>query len=153
LSLGTAYVGSQSVASAKLTVLPGDVQFQVNATDVRSTSPTGGDYNPNATGPDLTLIQRIRITDSANGPSGTDEGTAQEIDYPVSVDCADTSNPAVGATCSVATTANAVLPGSVAAGKSSIWQTFRLRVYDSGPNGTRDDSDDTLFLQQGIFAP
>jgi hypothetical protein len=32
-------------------------------------------------------------------------------------------------------------------------QVFRLRLNDSGPNGIRNDSDDMLFAQQGVFVP
>lgn len=161
-TVGVAHVGSQSVESAKLTVIPGDlgtapndadVRFEANATDIRSSSATGTDYNPNPGGADLTLVPRLRITDTANGASASDPGTATDLDFPVPVDCANTVSPGIGATCSVNTTANAVMPGVVVEGRSSIWQTFRLRVTDSGVDGQRANGDDRLFLQQGIFAP
>jgi hypothetical protein len=146
-------VGSQSVDSAKLTAIPGDVRFEASATDIRSSSATGADYNPNASGADLTVVTRLRITDTSNGASASDPGTTSDLDFAVPVDCANTGDPGIGATCSVDMTANAVIPGSVVAGKGSIWQAFRLRVNDSGADGQRDTVDDKLFLQQGIFAP
>src|SRR5207244_3991264 len=88
----TAHLGTQAVASASLGAVVGDpstpvntadATIQVNATDVRGTSPTGPDYNPNAGGPDLTLAIRWRLTDFVNGTSGTDPGSTTDLDYTV----------------------------------------------------------------------
>ena len=35
----------------------------------------------------------------------------------------------------------------------ALIQVFGLRVYDSGANGTRGDSDDKIFAGQGIYIP
>jgi hypothetical protein len=162
VTLGVAHVGAQAIGSARFTTVPGDpttpaddadVAIAAGLTDVRSGSPTGADYDPNTSGPDLTLIARLRITDLANGPGGTDAGTAAEVDFAVPVDCEPTTDPAKGSACDADTTADAVMPGFVKEGKNAVLQVFRVRVNDSGSNGLRGDSDDMLFQQQGIFLP
>jgi hypothetical protein len=156
-----ARVGTQAQGSARLDVTPGDlstaadeadVAIQSSFTDVRSGSPTGSDYNPNAGGPDLTLLSRFRITDYANGAGANEAGTTSDLDFQVPVDCTDTA-AAVGATCAVNTTADAVMPGTIQEGRRTVIEVFRLRLNDSGANGTRGDSDDKLFAQQGEYLP
>jgi hypothetical protein len=149
------------VGSASLTVVPGnfltaaneaDVQFQVSTTDVRSTSVLGPDYNPVATGPDLTFNARIRITDSNNGPGATDPGTTTDTTFPIPVDCVTTAS-ADGSNCSANTTSNAISPGSVVEGKDEVIQAFRFFLADAGPDAIRGNADDKFFEQQGFFAP
>ena len=160
-TLGVAHLGAQSTGTASLDVVPGDpstvaneanVSIAATLTDVRSGSVTGADYTPNAGGPDLTLVAKLRISDLSNG-SQNDPGTATDVDFPVSVDCAATPDPSVGATCSVNTTANAVMPGLVVEDHQAVVQIFRVRVNDAGANGVPADSDDRLFAQQGVFLP
>jgi hypothetical protein len=155
-----AHLGSQSVASATLTAVPGDLTtaadeadlaVQLSATDVRSIQ-GGGDYTPSA-GTDVTLVERLRLSDAFNGPSQNDAGTANDFDFPVGADCAATPDPAVGSTCSVSTSADAVTPGSIREGREMVLQSFRLRLNDSGANGTRGDADDRAFAQQGVYVP
>jgi hypothetical protein len=161
VTTGTAHVGANNVSSASITVVPGnfltaaneaDIQYVVSATDVRSTSKTGPDYNPNASGPDLTFDARLRITDSRNGTGQTDAATMVDIGFGVPVDCVVTGG-SDGSNCNVNTTANAVNPGSIVEGKDMVIQAFRYFLKDSGPNGIRGDVDDKLFEQQGWFSP
>jgi hypothetical protein len=158
---GVAHVGAANVSSATITVIPGnfttvaneaDVRYQVSATDIRSTSPTGPEYNPVAGGPDMTLDARIRITDSNNGATATDPATAVELGFPIPVDCVTTGGPD-GSNCTADTTANAVSPGSVKEGKDEIIQTFRILLEDAGPDNIRGNSDDKFMEQQGYFVP
>jgi hypothetical protein len=157
-----AQVGSQSVGSARLSEVAGDITtaaneadiaFAANVTDVRSGSPTGADYDPNPSGPDMTLLARFRMTDSANGASGTDRATTIDFDFAVPVDCQGTALPTVGSTCSTNTSANAVVAGSASEGSDAIVQVFRIRLNDAGVDGIRGNGDDTLFEQQGVFVP
>jgi Bacterial pre-peptidase C-terminal domain len=157
----TAFVGSDSVASAQLAVVPGDlttpadeadVSFAIDATDVRAGGPSGPDYDPSAT-PDMTFSTRLRMTDSSNGPSGADPATTTDLEFPVPVSCTATADSSVGSTCIAATTADALQPGSIEEGRQAVLQVFRLRLTDAGPNGVRGDADDRLFAQQGIFVP
>ncbi|MGH3368690.1 MAG: hypothetical protein ACRDPR_01690, partial [Nocardioidaceae bacterium] len=159
---GFAHVGNQSAGFAELEVVTGDpgttadeadVTFDVGLSDVRSTSPTGGDYNPNASGPDLTLVQRLRITDSDNGPGANETGTTVDLDFAVPVDCTGTSDTAVGSNCAAATSADAVQAGAIKEGNRMVVSVFRVKLNDSGPNASRGDGDDRLFQQQGIYIP
>jgi hypothetical protein len=157
-----ARIGGQSVGSVSLTVQPGDrftaadeadISINVNMTDVRSGSETGADYNPNVSGPDMTFVSRMRLTDYYNGATQVVAGTATETDFAVPVDCVDTTDTAVGATCGTNTTAEALMPGFAPEGKRTIINMFRARLNDAGVNGVRGDSDDKLFAQQGYYVP
>ena len=161
-----ARVGASSVASASFTVVPdnttttpdeSDVSLVTSLTDVQSLA--GGDYNPNASGTDLTEITKLRLTDTAScAPAPCTAtydkpATGTDLDFSVPIDCAGTPNPAVGATCAVNTTANTLMPGFAKQGRRAVLQAFRVRVNDSGANGIRGDSDDRLFAQEGLFTP
>jgi hypothetical protein len=37
--------------------------------------------------------------------------------------------------------------------KATVLEMFRTRVNDAGANGIRNDADDRLFAQQGIYIP
>ena len=50
--------------SADLAVISGDVQLGASLTDVQTAG--GADYNPNPGGADMTIVERLRITDRAN---------------------------------------------------------------------------------------
>jgi hypothetical protein len=157
-------VGDQSTGSAALAAVPGDadpnngdqadVQVSANISDVRTAS--GSDYNPNPTGPDMTMAVRLRITDtlSCTGCPGpfNQPATATEYDFQVPIDCVDSADGTVGATCTADTSADAITPGIISEGRKSILQAFRIRVNDAGLNGNRGDGDDRLFEQQGFFA-
>jgi hypothetical protein len=153
-------LGAASQSSAGLTVNPGDtdpttgnqadVGISANLTDIQAAA--GGDYNPNASGPDLTALTSLRLTDKANGYGGL-AGTAKEFDFKVPVDCSGTTDPSVGSTCTANTTANALIPGFVQEQRQTVVQAFRVRIDDSGPNGIRGDSDDGIFATQGVFVP
>jgi uncharacterized repeat protein (TIGR01451 family) len=154
--LGVAQVGPRGGASAYLqSYVPQfvgtDVLIRANASDIQTQ--TQGDYNPNASGPDVALTARIRITDQLNGPSQNRPGTVVDFDFPVPADCAPTSDTHVGSACSVDTTANAVLPRAIQENKQMVIQTFTLRLVDSGPDGVNGNSDDALFAQEGLYFP
>jgi hypothetical protein len=71
----------------------------------------------------------------------------------VPVDCQATTDPAIGATCSASTSANAITPGIVKEAKDMVVQSFRVRLNDSGQDGVRNNSDDKAFAMQGIYIP
>ena len=136
----------------KLDIDEADVSVATTITDVRAGDPTGPDYNPNPSGPDLTLAVKLRLTDLFNGSSQADPATATDFDLVVPVDCVDTAG-SDGATCSANTSAEALTPGFVGENHRTILQGFRLRVNDAGADGIRGNSDDKLFEQQGFFEP
>jgi hypothetical protein len=93
----------------------------------------------------------LRITDRDYSPP--DSGTTKNNPVPVTVPCAATASPAIGSTCAVSTSFNAVVPGSVKTGRRAIWQVSPVKLYDGGTSGTAGASDATLFEDEGIFAP
>ena len=160
-TLAVAHVGTAGIGSAQMAVTPGDVNtaadeanvsFTVNATDVRATSPTGPDYSPNASGADMTLVTKFRLTDLLNGGAASSQGTATDFDFGIPVDCATTVGTE-GSNCAASTTADAVSPGMIKEGRSTVMQSFRVRLNDSGPDNVRGNADDRLFEQQGILEP
>jgi hypothetical protein len=153
--------GPSSVASADYTVLPGnsatpadeaDVTIALAATDIRDRT-TAGDYLPNPAGADVTLVAKLRISDTYNGSSLDDPATVADLDFRVPVGCTGTASGSVGATCNLTTSADAVTPGSILEQNSMVLQTFRARLNDSGANGSPGDGDDRAFAQQGIYVP
>jgi dipeptidyl aminopeptidase/acylaminoacyl peptidase len=155
-----AAVGGSSQSSAQMSVTPGDtdptngnqanVTLSASLTDIQAVA--GGDYNPNATGADLTAVTRLRFTDKANGYGGL-PATATEYDFRVPIYCSSTSKHSIGSTCTTNTTANSLIPGLIQEQEQIVVQAFRVRIDDSGANGIRGDSDDRIFATQGFFVP
>jgi dipeptidyl aminopeptidase/acylaminoacyl peptidase len=155
-----AHFGASSVGAANFTVVPGDadatngdqanVTLAASLTDVRT--PAGADYVPNPSGPDLTEVTRLRFTDKANNYGGA-SATATEYDFRVPIECAATSDPSLGSSCSVSTSADSLLPGFITEQRQTVIQAFRVRVDDAGTNGTTGDSDDRIFAMQGVYIP
>jgi len=158
--------GANMIGSVRLKVCPvpgctaPDVNIQASTTDVRCRPgvATCGSAN-NADGADYTgeVLGNVtlRITDKYSGASHTDPATVTDTSLAVTIPCAATdTDPSKGASCSVTTTANSVLPGSVTAGKRAIWEFGRVEVYDGGPDGDADTTaDNAVFLTQGVFVP
>jgi plastocyanin len=131
---------------------PEDVKIVTSVTDVRNQSGLS-DYSG-----ELQANPTIRITDrfnSANPPTQpfADSATTVDIPFPVTVACAPTMSDTIGSTCSVATTANSVLAGAVNDAVRTIWQLGQIRVFDGGSDGVASTSGNTLFMNEGIFAP
>lgn len=128
---------ANSVGSVLLAVMPGDVRESVSLTDVRNHGNLD-DYTGN-----LQQTAAVRITDRVNGP-GDDQATVQDLPFGATVPCGATADPAVGATCSLATTYNALTPGTVAAGDRAIWQLGQVQLLDATG---------VPFASQGVFVP
>ena len=99
----------------------------------------------------------LRMTDRWNAVAaggGTDAGTGQSVSLARSFPCAPTASTGTGSSCTLSTTANAIVPGLVLDTKRAIWQMDQVQVYDGGPDGDADTTaGDTLFAVQGIFVP
>ncbi|MGH3371334.1 MAG: hypothetical protein ACRDPR_15200, partial [Nocardioidaceae bacterium] len=157
-----AAVGSQNTGNASMAVVPGnqvtaadeaDISYTGSITDVRAVNATGADYNPNPSGPDLTLLTRARLVDLQNSPPANSAATTTDLDLPgVPIDCVSTVGPE-GSNCNLATSADAVLAGAVKESQQTVVQVFRVRVNDSGSDGIRGNANDVLFAQQGIYIP
>jgi hypothetical protein len=124
-----------------------DVKVNFSLTDVRRRSDLT-DY----TG-ELQLIPTLRVTDKLNGTAPTENGTTLDVPFPVTVACTATGNTAIGAACSLNTTADAVLPGVVREQKRTIWQLGAVRVEDGGPDGVAATADNSVFATQGVYIP
>ena len=128
----------------------GDEEFQVSISDVRQKT-TLLDYSG-----EIEARVTLRITDRWNGlcPGCPQPGTATDLPFSFAVPCATTPAGGIGSTCSVTTTANAVLPGAARESKRSVWGLGRFELYDGGPDGDADTPSATRsFAVQGLFAP
>jgi Tol biopolymer transport system component len=132
---------------------PADVKITFALKDVRS-KPDLSDY----TG-ELRVTENWRITDQNNGPigggGGTDPGTNTDLDFPpLNVTCAATADTTVGSTCNATSSANAIVLGSIQAGKRMNSELGQVQVNDGGADGVAaTEGDNTLFMDQGVFAP
>jgi hypothetical protein len=150
---------SNSVGFIRTSVIPDDqdtgadetdVVLAAQITDVRS-KPTLADYNGTLQG-----NAQIRITDRNNTPApggGTDAATMVDIPFPFNLPCAATADPAVGGTCTVNSSYNAVMPGTVSRLNRAVVGMDQFRVIDGGADGDVVSPPNTLFAVQGIFVP
>jgi uncharacterized repeat protein (TIGR01451 family) len=137
---------------------PHEVAIGASITDVRCGSGVSTCGNTNlAAGPDysgqLRLELPVRITDRFNGTGGGLPGTVQDTSIFAPMACTQSSSNQIGSTCSVSTTANALLPGSVISGQRSIWALQGLRVLDGGPDGVASTAGNGVFATQGVLVP
>jgi hypothetical protein len=138
--------------SVEYTTVVGNSATPANEADVKIAVDILGVLNKAGLTPysgELSADAGLRITDKNNtpDPGGTGAGTVQDTSFPVTVPCTSGS-------CSVATTANAVRPGSVLEGKRAIWELGQVQVYDGGVDGLASTTaDNTLFMDQGVFVP
>ena len=166
LTLGTPDAngaGANSVGSILLRVKatsPEDVLINSTITDVRCQPATSASVCNSANGTDgpdysgqLQGNATIRISDHYNGPSLNEAATVVDIPFPVNGQCANTTATTVGGTCTTATTANAVVPGSVKDTQRAVVEVGQLQIFDGGASGVAGAADATLFEVQGIFIP
>ena len=138
-----------------------DILLSISVTDVRCKVSTTACGSANAgDGPDYTgEVQgnvNVRITDHFNAVAaggGTDPATVVDIPYPTTTPCAATASTAIGATCSVSTSANAAVPGSVKDGKRFIMEFGQRVINDGGSDGVVNTSPNSLFEVQGLWVP
>ena len=124
-----------------------DVGLDFDLTDVRNKGDLL-DY----TG-ELEASALVRITDRDNG-AGSDPGTVADFPYAFTVPCSATTATNVGSTCSITTTADSLVPGTIKEGERSIWEFGQLAVLDGGTDGLASTgADNTLFARQGVFVP
>ena len=153
--------GAKSIGSVKLSSVIGDpgtptiddadVRLDASITDVRN-KPLLTDFQGQ-----LQVTVSLRLTDRDNGvstPGGVDAATLVDSPFSFTLPCAGTADGTVGATCSIATTAEALAPGMVTEGKRAIWQLGQVQVTDGGEDGiAATAADNTLFAKQGVFVP
>ena len=146
------------VGSVRLSTLNGnagspadeaDVKINLSVTDVRDRT-TLADYAGELRG---ALV--LRVTDRLNGATQNDSATGADTQFGFTAPCTPTGGAAnIGSTCTLATSADAVMPGVVREIRRSIWQLDDILVMDGGLDGDADTAgDNTVFLRQGIFIP
>ena len=152
---GTAFVLLKVKATS-----PEDVLITSTGTDIRCQPATAATVCNSANagdGPDYSgQVQgnaTIRISDHYNGPSLTEAATVTDIPFPVNGTCANTTSTSIGGTCSVNTSANAVVVGSVKDTQRGVVEISQLQIFDGGADGNVTTADNTLFAVQGIFIP
>jgi hypothetical protein len=113
---------------------------------------SGADY----TG-ELQLVLSLRMTDLWNSTApggGTDAATVQDNTLKATFPCSVTTSTTVGATCTLNTDANAIVPGLVVPSRRMTWQIDQVQVLDGGPDGLiSTPSGNKVFAKQGVFAP
>jgi hypothetical protein len=122
-----------------------NVKVNVNVSDVRKKSDLT-DYTGQ-----LKETSTLRIIDRDNGPS--EVGVTQAIPLSYTVPCTGTTDTTVGSDCSLVTTANTVVPGTVKGNKRTIWNMGKIDVFDGGSDGVATTDPNTLFLTQGVWVP
>jgi hypothetical protein len=122
-----------------------DVRYKLSLTDVRKKSDLT-DYTGQ-----VQLKTSLRILDRYNGPS--EVGVGQDTEFNVTVPCTATGSTTIGSTCTIDTTADAVLPGVVKETRRSNWQMGPVQVFDGGADGVVSTTPNTLFARQGVFVP
>jgi len=129
-----------------------DVTLQLNMLDVRRKSDLT-DY----TG-EVQARMTLQLTDRQNGAGSQafNSGTMVTIPLAFKAQCTETSlptPPAIGSTCDVTTSADAVLPGMIPEGKRMAFELSQIEVTDGGPDGLVSTEDNTIYAEQGIFVP
>ncbi len=152
LTVGTPDANGAAASSSgfvRLTTLTGDVRINVSITDVRRTTAGLPDYTGQ-----LQLRLPLRLTDRLNNSApGHVPGTSTDRNFDATVPCASTASTTIGSTCSISTTAGALVPGAVPAGKRSLWQLGQIQVFDGGSDGLAGTAPNSLFEIQGLFVP
>ena len=146
----TAILGDSSTATDEA-----DVRIEASLSDVRN-RPSLTDYVGR-----VLVRSDLQITDNNNAQETPDPGTMQTIKHQAPMDCVATGLTTIGASCSLSTTADAIVPGTVIEDKRTVWELGQVEVRDAGPNGTGyancppvcGDGDEATFLRQGVFVP
>jgi hypothetical protein len=157
--------GANFQGSVLLVATSSDVLITGSLTDVRcgpgTTAPAKCTPANAASGADyvgeLQLVLPLRMTDRWNSTApggGIDAATVQDNTITGTFPCASTASTANGATCTLNTNANALVPGLVAASRRTTWQVNQISVVDGGPDGLISTaSGNKTFAKQGVFVP
>ena len=160
LTVGTPDANGRSasmVGSLRLSTVTGNpgtpadeanINIAFSTTDVRVAG-TLVDY----TG-ELQARAALRLTDRRTAPPAS---TPRPCPRPPTRSRCPAPPPAarrIGSTCSLTTTADALVPNTVVETKRSIWQLGEIVVMDGGSDGDAETTaGNTVFLRQGLFIP
>jgi hypothetical protein len=135
----------------KFTTLTSDLKLDASLTDVRN-NPSLTDYTGS-----LRISSDVQITDNLNSAETPEPGTVQSFKYTWDVPCTTTGSTTIGSTCSVSTSANSLVPGTIVSGARAIWALGQVVVKDPGPDGIFNSPnptpDDGTFARQGVYVP
>jgi hypothetical protein len=149
--------GAPANASDSLTLIavPGDaattadeadLKLKLTAIDVRNKSDLT-DYTGQ-----LKVTIPLRIVDRDSGPDLT--GVTQDSTYSFTAPCTATGGTTnIGSTCTVDTTADALVPNTIKESVRSVWQIGKVDVLDGGADGVASTDPNTRYLSQGYFVP
>ena len=132
---------ANSTGFVSLNTIAGDSGTPADEADLRLTTHDHRRAQPDRPrrllGPAPGPAARSGITDLDNPPpaGGLGRGTVAGRTFAFTVPCTTTADTAVGSTCSVSTTANAVTPGAIKESKRTIWELGQIDVLDGGPDG------------------
>jgi hypothetical protein len=153
---------ANSIGSVRLGVVVGapgppddsNLNITTSLSDVRCKGATTACGGANTAGGsdytgELTAVMDVRLTDK----DGSIPQTTQDFPFPVTVPCVTTASTSQGGSCSLATSANAVAPGTITDGKRALWALDQVQVFDGGPDGLASTTPNTLFGVQGVFVP
>jgi virginiamycin B lyase len=152
-------VGPRSNGFMRLQVTDTSVKLDVSITDVRCRAGVSSCGASNtADGPDYTgrlfAAIPIRVTDRFN--TSGDAATLSDRAVGGAVICTQTADPAVGSTCSLTTTLNALQPGLGSRGGHSVWELQNalggLQVLDGTATGTPGAASQP-FEKEGLYVP
>jgi dipeptidyl aminopeptidase/acylaminoacyl peptidase len=149
---------AKSSGSVVLSVILGNPSTPADEADLKITA-TVKDVRQKANLADYTgqleLLSSLRITDKRNGPGSNFAlpGTVVDATFGMTVGCAATADTTVGSTCSVTTTADALLSNSFKEGKRAIWRFGQMQLFDGGADGVASTHPNTLFETDGVFVP
>jgi hypothetical protein len=95
----------------------------------------------------------LRVTDRTNGDAIDQSATVTDVPLSYAIRCRSTSSTTIGSNCNLTTSADSLMAGIVKEAKRSIWELADVRVLDGGPDGLASTPDNSLFADQGMFAP
>jgi hypothetical protein len=154
MTMGPSSSGFVRLAARMDTPAPGnqgDVEIRVRLRDARRVVD-----NADALG-SIEVQTPVRITDKQSSPDDSVPATVQDVSLKVRVPCNGTTDTAIGSTCSLNTTTNALLPDfglPVLGGKRTIWQLGQISVLEGGEDGNIETPGDNGTLAvQGVFVP
>jgi hypothetical protein len=145
--------GANGTGSVSMIVVPGitsntvddaDLKLKVSVADVRKKSDLT-DYTGQ-----LKATTNMRVIDRDNGPAEVGVG---DTAYSFTIPCVATGVTTIGSTCSLDTTADALVPNTIKEGARSIWQLGQIDVLDGGSDGLASTNPNTRYLTQGYFVP
>jgi hypothetical protein len=138
---------------ATTTVDEADVRIRVNATDVRDTAAGLPDY----TG-ELQAQVNLRLTNRNNSLLApifpyNEPATVQDTPLSMTVPCSTTASNTIGSSCSLATTVDSLVPGTVIESKRTVWELGRVTLLDGGADDDAETAPNAVFATQGVFVP